>query len=232
MHLFRPSAETLLGVRMFASLGPRERAEVLCRAASFAGGVLVVSFRDPSSDVYFVVSGRVRATVYSPGGREVTFRDLGAGEIFGDIAAIDGGPRSAEVHTLEPSVLAWLSAGDFRRLLRRYPEVAEALMRRLAHLVRSLSERVFELSTLAVNDRLHAELLRLAAACGGSGRSAVIPELPTHQELANRIGTHREAVTRELKRLEAAGLIERRGRALLMPDLARLRRMVEAVKGE
>jgi len=102
--------------------------------------------------------------------------------------------------------------------------------------VRNLSDRVVEFSTLAVNNRIHAELLRLVhtqMTTRLEGLAAVtIAELPTHQEIANRISTHREAVSRELARLEGQGLIARDGRGLRIRDVARLARMVEEVKGE
>jgi len=95
---------------------------------------------------------------------------------------------------------------------------------------------VVEFSTLAVNNRIHAELLRLAR--GQMTEPAVdvdavmIPQLPTHQEIANRISTHREAVGRELARLEKLGLIARDGHALKILDVPHLARMVAEVKGE
>jgi CRP-like cAMP-binding protein len=102
-----------------------------------------------------------------------------------------------------------------------------AILRHLTTQVRALTERVFEFSTLAVRNRVHAELLRLARDHGGN--DAVICPAPTHTEIASRISTHREAVTRELNRLEDLGLIVREGRSLRVADLERLQAMVEDV---
>ena len=121
---------------------------------------------DDRGEVCFLVSGSVRVTTYSAQGRQVTFRDCEAGEMFGDIAAVDGLPRSADVVTLQPSVVASLDRAAFRALLREEPDVAERVMLRLTALVRQLSERVIDLSTLGVQHRLHAELLRIARLAG------------------------------------------------------------------
>jgi CRP-like cAMP-binding protein len=102
-----------------------------------------------------------------------------------------------------------------------------AILRHLTTQVRALTERVFEFSTLAVRNRVHAELVRLARDHGGN--DAVIRPAPTHTEIASRISTHREAVTRELNRLEDLGLIVREGRSLRVADLERLQAMVEDV---
>jgi CRP-like cAMP-binding protein len=94
--------------------------------------------------------------------------------------------------------------------------------------IRVLTTRVFEFSTLAVNNRIQAELLRLARQAGGvDGNIATIEPAPKHAEIASRISTHREAVAREISRLEALGLLQRKSRRIIITDLRRLARMVE-----
>ncbi|SFD89909.1 Crp/Fnr family transcriptional regulator [Paracidovorax konjaci] len=184
-------------------------------------------------DVYFVLSGRVRVTTYSANGRQVTFRDCGPGEPIGLLAALDGGARSADVVTLESTLVASLPPGDFRALMAAEPGVARRVVEGLCTLVRELSERVIDLSTLGVQNRLHAELLRLARAAGGAdaGGRARIEPAPAHAELASRISTNREQVTRELGALTRQGLLAKDGRAFVVTDLARLERMVAEVRG-
>jgi CRP/FNR family cyclic AMP-dependent transcriptional regulator len=166
---------------------------------------------EQQGEVFLLVSGRVRVTTYSANGRQVTFRDSEAGEHFGDIAAIDGGPRSADVVTLAPSVVASLDRAAFMALLRDEPLVAERVMQRLASLVRQLSERVIDLSTLGVQNRLHAELLRLARAAGAhdGGNQARLDPAPKHAALASQISTNREQVTRELNVLVRSGVLRK-----------------------
>ncbi|MCT8178392.1 Crp/Fnr family transcriptional regulator [Variovorax sp. CY25R-8] len=187
---------------------------------------------EQQGEVFLLVSGRVRVTTYSANGRQVTFRDSEAGEHFGDIAAIDGGPRSADVVTLEPCVVASLDRAAFLALLRDEPLVAERVMQRLAALVRQLSERVIDLSTLGVQNRLHAELLRLARGAGVDGNQARLEPAPRHAALASQISTNREQVTRELNALVRSGVLRKDGRALVLEDAGRLERMVAQVRGD
>ena len=98
-------------------------------------------------------------------------------------------------------------------------------MRHITELARKLSDRVFEFSTLAVRGRLYAELLRMAEPIQSKTNAALISPTPTHEEIASRISTHREAVTLELARLEELGLISRTGRTLRVTNLAGLRRL-------
>jgi CRP-like cAMP-binding protein len=99
-------------------------------------------------------------------------------------------------------------------------------------LVRLLSARVFEFSALAVRNRIHAELLRLAREHMDAGNTAAISPSPTHADIASRISTHREAVTREYHNLSESGLIEQRRGKLVIHDIARLETMVREVMGE
>lgn len=183
-------------------------------------------------ELLLLVSGRVRVTTYAASGRQVTFRDLPAGEVLGDLAALDGQPRSADVVTLEDSLVAVLERADFLALLREEPDLALRLMQRLALRVRELSERVIELSTLSVQNRLHAELLRLAQVAGVSGNQARLAPAPRHLDLAARVSTNREQITRELNALVREGLLEKDRGALVLTDVAQLARKVAEVRGE
>ena len=213
----------------------RERLDQLARRClwqTLPAGKPLLLRSERKSDVFFLVSGRLRVTIYAANGRQVTFRDSEAGEHFGDIAAIDGGPRSADVVTLEPSVVASLDRAAFMALLRDEPLVAERVMLRLASLVRQLSERVIDLSTLGVQNRLHAELLRLARAAGVEDNQARLDPAPRHAALASQISTNREQVTRELNVLVRSGVLRKDDKALLVADVARLEAMVSQVRGD
>ncbi|MBT2336969.1 Crp/Fnr family transcriptional regulator [Variovorax paradoxus] len=228
------SSFALRRIALFEGLSDRRLALLAqqCRWHSVEAGKPLLMRAEQQGDVFLLVSGRVRVTTYSANGRQVTFRDSEAGEHFGDIAAIDGGPRSADVVTLEPSVLASLDRPAFLGLLREEPLVAERVMRRLASLVRQLSERVIDLSTLGVQNRLHAELLRLARAAGVAHNQARLEPAPKHAALASQISTNREQVTRELNVLARSGVLHKDGKALLVADVARLESMVSQVRGD
>lgn len=229
----QPTAETLAGIELFRNLNAEDRRAVAgrCQLQHFAPDQVLVHEQDETKDVYFIVSGLVRATMFSISGKEVAFRDMGSGEVFGDLAAIDDRPRSLSVVTLKESVVLSMSSGVFWELMETHPSVSTAELKRLTALVRLLSERVFEFSAMGVKNRIHAELLRLAKEQSSSDNAAEINPAPKHADIASRISTHREAVTRELNHLEHAGLIERPGGAIIIRDMARLAEMVKEVKG-
>jgi CRP-like cAMP-binding protein len=224
-----------LGLRkfeLFATLPP-EKLDALARQCAwraFDSGQRIISREAADRDVYLLVGGRARVTAYSVEGRQVTFTDVGAGEIFGDLAAIDDRPRSADVLALDSGLLACMPAAVFRRLVAEEPLVAEGVLRRLASLVRRLSARVFDLSTLGVQNRIHAELLRLARQAGVARNAARIDPAPKHAEIASQVSTYREQVTRELSVLAKAGLVGKQNGALVVLDFRCLERMVQEVK--
>jgi len=228
-----PSSPGLRSVELLAGLAA-ERLDALARECAWrrcATGQQIISREADDRDLYLIVGGRVRVTTYSAGGRQVTFRDIGVGDCFGEVAAIDGAPRSADVIALESTLVAAVPPAVFWRLVREEPAVAERVLRRLAGLVRILSERVIDLSTLGVQNRIHAELLRLARAAGASGNIVRIDPAPKHADIASRVSTYREQVTRELSALVRRGILERGERALVIRDIAALERLVEEVRG-
>lgn len=225
---------SLSGIELFDGLLDSDRDALArhCRWHRYAADQYIIGHQDETNDVYFIVGGRVRVTVFSPSGKEVSFADLPAGKSFGEMSAIDGAPRSATVIALSDAKLASMPAAVFRRALNDHPDVAAKMMQYLVGLVRRLSDRVFEFSVLAVRNRIHAELLRLARDQGTDTGAAVISPAPTHADIASRVSTHREAVTRELNALTRDGLIERRDGALVIADVARLAQLVETGLGE
>jgi CRP/FNR family cyclic AMP-dependent transcriptional regulator len=224
-------AETLAGIAIFRELAPDAVASLSrrCRWRRYGPGETILQRRDEGREVFFIIRGRVSAVYHSASGREIRLCELPAGELFGEFAAIDGEPRSADVVSLGDTLIASMSAELFWEVLRRHEPVCAAILRRLTRAVRTVQQRVVEFSTLPVRGRLHAELLRLAQASRTSSdrNTAVITPIPTHAEIASRISTHREAVTRELCELTRAGLIEKRGNALVIRDVAALMGMVE-----
>ena len=201
-----------------------------CRWRSFGDDEQVLAHLDAGTDVLFLTTGRLRVSLYSSSGKEVSFEDLHAGQHFGEMAAIDRKGRSASVFALEPSTVAFLSSQNFMELLSQHFVIAQRVMSTLCRLVRRLDERVFEFSTLTVSNRIQAELLRLA---GGSfeDRTATVRPAPRHADVASRVSTHREAVTREMNVLARAGVIRQERNALYILDLPRLGQMVHEVLG-
>jgi CRP/FNR family transcriptional regulator, cyclic AMP receptor protein len=225
----QPSSFGLRAIALLEGLAPSRLEELaqMCAWRRYRPGQSIVSRASPDRDLYLIVSGRVRVTTYSASGRQVTFRDVDAGGHFGEVAAIDGLPRSADVVSLEGGLLASLPPPLLQRLLREAPTVAERLLRDFAGLVRRLSDRVVDLSTLGVHGRLSAELLRLARNAGVRDNRARIDPAPRHADLAGQVSTYREQVTRELSALANIGVLARDGRALVVLDAARLEAAVD-----
>ncbi|MEK6736281.1 MAG: helix-turn-helix domain-containing protein, partial [Pseudomonadota bacterium] len=144
---------------------------------------------------------------------------------------IDGRSRSATVVAKTNSLLASISSSAFQELIFTKRQIAAAILQRLTGQIRRLTERVFEFSTLAVRNRIHAELLRLTKKQTVIANVAIISPAPTHVELANLVSTHREAVTRELNNLAKENLILRKDHELHILDVAKLTEMVENVRG-
>lgn len=203
-----------------------------CQWTSYNQGQQIIDQSDPSTDVFFVIEGTVRAKRYAQTGREVSFVDIPAGELFGEFSAIDGQERASAIISLTPCTLAFMSSADFRQTLGEIPGAALKLIDLLVAKTRTLSDRVFEFSTLPVKDRINIALLRMAEQTENDGKTAVIHPAPTHHELAARISTHREAVTRELNQLVTKKIITlRRGRIEIL-DFQSLQMLVDSATKE
>lgn len=224
---------SLARIRLLAALPPEVRTQLegMCQWHRLGRGEEIVSQQDEGNHVFLITRGSVRVVIHAASGREVAFVDLVEGDHFGEVAAIDGGARSASVVGREPTTLARLSASLFLDLCRRYPDLAITVMRELTAVVRRLSERVVTLSTLGAHNRVHAELLRLARASDGeSGKERTIRPLPRHGEIAAQVSTSRETVARVMADLERRDLIRRDRGRLVIADLERLEGMVERVQ--
>lgn len=225
----QPSSLGLRRIELLEGLAP-EKLEALaqqCAWRNYEPGQRIISRNAAERDVFFLVSGRVRITTYSEGGRQVTFRDISAGEVFGEMAGLDELPRSADVIALDPVLIASMPAAAFRQLLSDEQQLGARMLRRLAGMVRKLSQRVIDLSTLDVRRRIHAELLRLAREAGIEDNKARIAPAPKHADIASQVSTYREQVTRELSALAKAGILARdTDGALVVCDVKRLEDIV------
>ena len=228
----QPSIVGLRGVEMFARLSD-SRLEELAPQFSWKrvlAGEHLLSRDGRDREVHLIIGGRVRVTVSTSAGRHITYKDLGPGSAVGVLSAIDGAGRSADVITLEDTLVASMGEALFHDLLRDLPTVADWLQKSLVGMVRELSDRVFEVSALGVQNRVHAELLRLAREAGVTDNRATIDPAPTHVDIASRVSTYREQVTREISAMVKDGLVQRADHALLVPDVERLERMVAEVR--
>ena len=216
--------QSLRCIRLFSELSDDEirRLDAQCLWRRYEAKERVIGQGDHDTDVFFVVAGLMRALISGVGMRHVILGDIGAGEFFGELAALGNQPHSETVVAVTGATLARMSAALFLAMLREHAGVCAQLLAGMANRVRALDIRVGELAMLDMKHRLFAELLRLSRPdTVAPGRAFVSPP-PYHAEIAARISARREAVTRELKALESAGLLERRRGALVLTDIQAL----------
>jgi CRP/FNR family transcriptional regulator, cyclic AMP receptor protein len=204
------------------------RDEFLSRARPFHArkGQIVIAEGTQSTDVYVIRSGKVQVSLFSEQGRETILRELGKDQIFGELAAIDLEPRSANIIALEDTAMAIVSGDEFLTFLAEVPAAGLWMAQLFATRVRNLTEKTFELATMSVSNRLQSELLRHCIVSGIAEDRSVIQRLPTHADLAARIGSHREAITRELGLLASEGIVSQAGRKLTILSVSRLQALL------
>jgi CRP/FNR family cyclic AMP-dependent transcriptional regulator len=213
-----------------------KEASPLARWMTLRSGEQAVGFGDTTNDVFLIEEGAVRVIIQTRLGHEIIFGDLGAGEIFGELAAIDRAPRSASVTALQLTQLCKLPAEVFLQLALRSPDVGRRLVGKLVERLRLQDERNLELVSLPVRLRLVAELLRLSrpratVQGGGAGAVRVVSPPPHHPILAARIGTRREAISRELATLAKEGLLLATPRGIVLTQPAALRTLIDTYIG-
>ena len=226
---FAVTLDSFVGVNQVRHLDERQRNRLLtrCEGRVYERKRIIFHHLDKSHDVFFIMSGRVQVTVFSPDGKVVTFDELRAGDMFGEVAALDDAFRIASVVAVQETRVLCLQGKVFRTLVFENEDFGLEVVRRLTHLVRHLCSRVFELHLLPVSDRVRVEFLRLAEAEmeAETDQTAVLSPRPTDQDIANRVGTNREQVNRERKKLERARVFQETDSGLLV-DIAALRRLV------
>jgi len=220
----------LLGLQkvdLFKGLGSYTLREIAaqCKWTRCKRNQYVIRRDGTDRDVYFVIAGAVRLAAAAGRGRRIIFRDVPAGEVFGEHSAIDGRARFADVLALRESLLASLSPEAFRAILASHALVRARLLRRLTGQVRELADRLLELGAQPVQRRISIDLLRLARVAGIEANRAHLDPAPTHSDIASRVGTSREQVTRELSRLARQGILERADRTLVLRDVASLEQL-------
>jgi CRP-like cAMP-binding protein len=226
------SAKTLAGINILDGLDEAvlRRLESRCRWRRVTPGQRLIDFGAESREVFFIIDGAVSVVNFSANGREIAFATVEAGDLFGEISAIDGRPRSASVVAVAPSLIATLPAVTFVELLKTEAEVSFRLVERMTKLVRAGDIRIMELSTLAAAQRVYAELLRMAQPDAAVPGLWVVRPLPPLREIASRVSTTRESAARALSQVYSTGLMRRKGRNLYLMDKAKLEEFVSALQ--
>lgn len=197
----------LQNISLFSGLNEQELKDLEANAItrSYPRNSMIIHEGDNSEALFVVVSGRVKAFLSDEKGKEIVLNNHGPGEYFGELALFDDSPRSASVITLEKSKLSMISKTGFKACLRSNPEVAIQLIRGLVMRLRSATENVRSLALLDVYGRVARLFLQLAREEDGR---LVIMEKLTQQDIADRVGSSREMVSRIIKDLKAGGYIQ------------------------
>jgi CRP-like cAMP-binding protein len=217
---------TLRRVPLFADLSESELAAIGDHAAESAWepGQIVFSEGDPCHELWIVKEGAVKLLKLAPNGRQQLIGVERAGGSLAEIPIFDGGRYPATAQPDGRAVLLRIDAGAFRAICMRRPELALKVIKVLGRRLRLMGALIEELSFATVRARLIGRLLHLAAEEGReTERGMEFPLVENNEELAARLGTVRELISRNLGRLHNDGLIDIRRRSVTIPDLARLR---------
>ena len=214
--------ELLRSIPYFASLDEDTLASIAATAArhTYSPDEVIFLEGEPCAGLFIVQAGHVKIYTASPEGREQILTLIGPRDSFNDVAVFDGGPNPASAQAMEAVELLVIERPAMLNLFDRYPKLAQAVVAVLARRARMLVGMVEDLSLRSIAGRL-AKLLLEQALQG----SDAIPL--THQQMAARLGTVREMVSRALRELEAEGLLRREGRQIVITDRAALERRAD-----
>jgi CRP/FNR family cyclic AMP-dependent transcriptional regulator len=209
------------------ALSPEEedalRAVAVRRA--YGANVTLIHQADEGGPVVVLLSGRVKIAVATPAGREAIIAVRGAGDLIGELAAIDDGQRSTMVTTLEPVDALVIARSEFAALLERHPRLALVILRTIARRLRYADVQQAQYATHDVVGRLAHRLVELGERFGTQGDGGIEVDLPFSQEdLASWVGASREAVSKALQTLRSLGIVETGRRRVTVLDLPALRR--------
>ena len=178
----------------------------------FPKNVTIIQEGDAGDSLFIILAGKVKVYASDDNGREVIIDMFGPGEYVGEMV-LDGGVRSASVMTLEPSTFAVISRADLRAHIVEHPDAAIFLITRLIKRTRKATNNIKTLALMDVYGRVANLLLSLAVEDKGK---LVVPAKLTHQEIAERIGSSREMISRIMRDLTVGGYIEVHDRTIVM----------------
>lgn len=217
----RAAAPALRACTLFCDLDEAALAKVAgqVRHRRFRRHEVIFHAGDPGEALFVVASGSVKLVLPSPEGNEAIIATLRPGDFFGELALLDGEPRSATAVALEATELEELARAPFIELVHTEPELRLALLIALAGKLRRLTRHVEELHFLALPGRLAMRLVELAREATGPGPGAELSWHYTQSELASMIGGSRQSVSRLLGDLSAEGLLHVERDVIVIPDV-------------
>ena len=195
-----------------------------CDLKQFEAGFTIIEQGDNTTTVYFLISGTVHVVDYSSAARAMTYASLKEGDMFGEMAIIEGLPRSAWVCTITPCKLASLPGALFLEMVKKNADVSLALLKQFSLRLRLSNSRLKDVSLLGTEQRACMELIRMAKVDPQSPGSYLIFQMPTQANFANIIGSSRETVSRIFGKLKEEHIIIISKRGLCIPNRERLER--------
>lgn len=218
------AASLLARTPLFASLDQSELRKLgtCARRRSYQKGEHIFHQGDTGNAMFVLVEGSVKVVVTSPDGAEMILATLAPPDVFGELALIDGGPRTASIQTLEPTTVLTLTRATLVGLMSRQPEVTDAILRSLGGLVRRMITQTGDLVFLDLHGRV-AKLLLYLIQDPGEGPAWLDLRL-TQSELAAMVGGSRQSVNQILHLFERRGYLQIEGHRLVVKDLEALRR--------
>lgn len=195
-----------------------------CDLKEFDAGSTIIEQGDNTTTVYFLISGTVHVVDYSSAARAMTYASLKEGDMFGEMAIIEGLPRSAWVCTITPCKLASLPGALFLEMVKKNADVSLALLKQFSLRLRLSNSRLKDVSLLGTEQRACMELIRMAKVDPQSPGSYLIFQMPTQANFANIIGSSRETVSRIFGKLKEEHIIIISKRGLCIPNRERLER--------
>lgn len=209
--------------QLFAELDERELAAIaaVARSKKYRRDDVVIH-EDEAGDVFCLIrKGRVKVTMISPEGKEIILSILGSGDFFGEMALFDNEPRSATVVALEELELTTIWRHDFLNILRDNFSITRKVLGEMSRRLRTASHRIESLATMDVYGRLARFLLELAQDDGKDLENGFVSVTrPTHQAIANMIGTTRETVSRLMHDLMEQHLLLEEGKTVYLRTTA------------
>jgi CRP/FNR family transcriptional regulator, cyclic AMP receptor protein len=223
------ASRLLAGTDLFGSLpedGLRELGERATRR-SFARGQVIFREGDDAESLYVVVDGLVKVAVSNAEGLELILTTLRPGDAFGELPLIDDGPRSASAIALSETTLLVLDRSSLLDVLRRRPQLVEGLLRSIGAVVRRLTEQAADLVFLDLHGRVAKLLIHLAERGTQRDGAIVLDVQVTQTDLAEMVGGSRQSVNSSLHALERRGILEVKGREIVIRDVEALRRRAD-----
>lgn len=222
--------EKLLGKSfIFEALDDQTRQELagFSYVKRYASGDMIFTMGAPGQSMMAIAEGSVRVTMFTPSDREVTLSDLTTGDVFGEIAMLDGQERSANVKALTNCTMVVLERRALLDVLQRNPGLSIKLIELLCQRVRRSDERMIEIAFLDLPARLARLVLRLSVAPPASDDRPLSKLSQSQSELASMIGNTRENVNRCLRKWQKAELIDVKDGWLILKDRDRLETLAE-----